>query len=498
MQCLFGSRVASTQQFRTFPLKTLIQGATMPLTSLAQKRATSIALAIIVTCQLMVVLDATVVNIALVPIKNSLHFSTAGLSWVIDAYSLAFGGLLLLGGRAGDVFGRRRMLIVGLTIFTGASLLAGMATSATMLLVMRGVQGVGAALAAPSTLSLISATFEEGPERNRALGIFSAVSAGGGSLGLILGGALTSWVSWRWVMFINVPIGIAIILLAPRFVPEPPKNGGRLDIAGAALVTGGLASLIYGFIRLAEHGSTSVTVGSFFLSVVLLFSFVRVERTRVQPLLPLRLLTDPVRGPAYFAMMLVPAVMYGVFFFISQYLEGTKHFSAIESGFAFLPMTALIFTSSRITPRLIARIGARPILLFGLTTLAIATLWISHASASENYFVSLFGPLTLFGIGAGACFLPLSVTILSGVPRADAGAASGMLQTMQQTGAAVGVAALTSVAAAHGRSDALMSGAGIIAVALLIAYVAIRPARPGRPATAEEAAEEMIPLLLSE
>src|SRR5665213_3089056 len=250
----------------------------------------------------MVVLDATVVNIALVPIQRSLHFTSAGLSWVIDAYSLAFGGLLLLGGRAGDVFGRRRMLIIGLAIFT----------TATWLLVTRAVQGIGAAMAAPSTLSLISATFEEGPARNRALGIFTAVSAGGGSLGLVLGGALTSWVSWRWVLFINVPIGIAIILLAPRFVAEPPRNGGRLDVAGAALVTGGLGSLIYAFIRIAEHGNRSVTLSSFALSVVLLVSFVHVEKRRSQPLLPMRLLTDRLRGPAYFTMMLVPMVMYGV------------------------------------------------------------------------------------------------------------------------------------------------------------------------------------------
>ncbi len=470
----------------------------MPLTSHAQKRATSIALAIIVTCQLMVVLDATVVNIALVPIKHSLHFSPAGLSWVIDAYSIAFGGLLLLGGRAGDVFGRRRMLIIGLSIFTVASLFAGFATSATMLLLMRGVQGVGAAMAAPSTLSLISATFDEGPERNRALGIFTAVSAGGGSLGLILGGALTSWVSWRSVMFINVPIGLAIIVLAPRFVPEPARNGGRLDVAGAALVTGGLATLIYSFIRIAEHGAAAITAASFVLSVILLFGFVLVERTRVQPLLPMRLITDRLRGPAYFTMMLVPAVMYGVFFFTSQFLEGAKHFSAIETGLGFLPLTAFIFTSSRITPRLIARIGARPILLFGLTAIGVATLWISRATPSESYVESLLGPLALFGLGAGSCFLPLSVTILSGVPRSDAGAASGMLQTMQQTGGALGVAVLTSIAAAHGTHDALKVGAGIIAVALLVAFFAIRPHRANVAPTAEEAAEEMIPLLLSE
>ncbi len=472
----------------------LIEGVNVPLISHAQKRASTIALAIIVTCQLMVVLDATVVNIALVPIQQSLHFSPAGLSWVIDAYSLAFGGLLLLGGRMGDVYGRRKMLVIGLTVFTGASLLAGLSTSATMLLLTRGVQGVGAALAAPSTLSLISATFEEGPARNKALGIFTAVSAGGGSLGLILGGALTSWVSWRWVMFINVPIGIAIIALAPRFVPEPPRNGGTLDVTGAALVTGGLASLIYGFIRIAEHSGPSVTLASFLLSLVLLISFVRVERRRKQPLLPMHIVTDRLRGPAYFAMLLVPAVMYGVFFFVSQYLEGALHFSAIKAGLAFLPLTGLIFTSSRITPRLVARIGARPILLFGLVSLAVATFWISRATPSEGYFGGLFGPLVLFGIGAGSTFLPLSVTILSGVPRADSGAASGMLQTMQQTGGALGVAALSSIAVSHGRADALLSGSGIMLVALVVAYVAIRPQRAWAP-TADERAHEALAMV---
>jgi MFS family permease len=453
---------------------------TAPTTS----RATTIALAVIVTCQLMFVLDATVVNIALVPIQHSLHFSSAGLSWVIDAYSLAFGGLLLLGGRAGDVFGRRRMLIIGLSIFTFASLLGGFASSATWLLATRALQGVGAALAAPSTLSLISATFDEGPARNKALGIFTAVSAGGGSLGLILGGALTSWVSWRWVLFINVPIGIAIVALAPIFVPEPPKNGGRLDVGGAALVTGGLASLIYAFIRLAERGSANVTIGLFVLSVVLLTSFVFVEQRQVQPLLPLRLVTDRLRGPAYLNMLLVPALMYGVFFFISQYLEGSLHFSAIQTGFAFLPLTALIFASSRITPRLVTQFGARPLL--------------SQATPSEGYFVGIFGPLILFGLGAGSTFMPLSVTVLAGVPRDDAGAASGMLQTMQQTGGALGVAALTSVAASHGQSNALLTGAGFTIVALVIAFFAIRPVRFGQTSTALESAEEIIPLVLSE
>jgi EmrB/QacA subfamily drug resistance transporter len=468
------------------------------LASRAPSRASSIALAVIVTCQLMVVLDATVVNIALVPIQRSLHFTSAGLSWVIDAYSLAFGGLLLLGGRAGDVFGRRRMLIIGLTTFTVASFLGGIAMTSTWLLATRAIQGVGAAMAAPSTLSLISATFEEGAARNRALGIFTAVSAGGGSLGLVLGGALTSWVSWRWVLFINVPIGIAIILLAPRYVPEPPRNGGRLDVAGAALVTGGLAGVIYAFIRLAERGSFNLTAESLIAGLVLLTAFVFVERARREPLMPMRLLTDRVRGPAYLTMLLVPAVMFGMFFFISQYLESDLHFSAIKAGFGFLPMTGLIFASSRITPRLVARVGARPILLTGLTTLTLAALWISRATPSGGYFLSLLGPLMLFGIGAGCCFLPLSVTILAGVPRGDAGAASGMLQTMQQSGAALGVAALTSIATSHGRADALLAGAGIAAVALVLASIAIRSPQQAAVSTAEEEAEEMLPLVMVE
>lgn len=457
--------------------------------SLFRPSRAAVALAVIVACQLMFVLDATVVNIALVPIQHTLHFSKANLAWVIDAYSLAFGGLLLLGGRAGDVYGRRRLLMLGLGLFTLASLVGGLATTGSMLLIARAVQGVGAAMAAPSTLSLISTIYEEGPARNKALGVFTAVSAGGGSLGLILGGALTSWVSWRWVLMINVPIGLAVIALAPRFIPEPARNGGRLDVRGAVLVTGGLGTLIYGFIRLAEQSSRGVTIASFVAGVILLASFVRVEQKVSQPLFPLRLLSSPPRAASYVVMMLVPSVMYGVFFFVSQYFEGTLHFSAIRAGFGFLPLTAMIFTLSRITPRLVSKIGARPLLIFGLSCLSLAAFWISRAHAQDGYFVSLFGPLLLFGLGAGTVFMPLSVTILGGVPREDAGAASGMLQTMQQTGGALGVAALTSVALAHGSSTALVVGSGVLVVALVIALLVIRPVRP-TAATAVQVTEE--------
>jgi len=367
-----------------------------------------------------------------------------------------------------------------------------------MLLLARGAQGIGAAMAAPSTLSLISAIYDEGPARNKALGVFTAVSAGGGSLGLVLGGALTSWVSWRWVLFINVPIGIAVMVAAPRVIPEPARNGGRMDIPGAVLVTTGLGAIIYGFIRWAERAATGGTVAMFILGVALLAGFVMVERLKSQPLFPLRLLASRPRAASYFVMMLLPAVMYGVFFFVSQYMEGDMHFSAIQAGFAFLPLTAMIFTLSRITPRLVNRFGARPLLLVGLLLLTVATFWISRANPSDGYFSSLLGPLILFGLGAGSCFLPLSVTILGGVPRQDSGAASGMLQTMQQTGGALGVAALTSVAVAHGRSTALLMGTGIILVALAVSYTFIRPARATYAPDAEELATELEGIALIE
>lgn len=462
----------------------------MPPSSASSRRAT-VALIVIVACQLMLVLDVTVVNIALVPIQHALHFSTTGLAWVLDAYTLTFGGLLLLGGRAGDMFGRRKMLMIGLTLFTVASLAGGLAQTGALLLTARAIQGVGAAMASPSTLSLISAIYEEGPARNRALGIFTAVSAGGGSFGLVVGGALTSWVSWRWVLIINVPIGILVVFLAPRFVPEPPKNPGRLDVPGAVLVTGGLAATTYGLIRIADHASTGITIASFVIGVILLASFVLVELRQRVPLFPMRLLSHAPRSASYVIIMLVPSVMFGVFFFFSQYMENDLHFSAVMAGVGFLPLTVVIFTFSRVGPRLVTRFGPRPILIFGLALLVIATAWSSRATPASGYFGGLFGPFLIFGLGAGSCYLPLSVTILGGVPKEDSGAASGMLQTMQQTGAALGIAALTSVAVAHGRGAALLVGSGIITVALVVAVVFVRPSPISGLPTAEELATEL-------
>jgi EmrB/QacA subfamily drug resistance transporter len=439
-----------------------------------------VALAVIVACQLIVVLDSTVVNIALTQIHSSLHFSTAGLSWVINAYTLTFGGLMLLGGRAGDIFGRRRMLTIGLAVFSVASLVGGLSTSAAMLVIARAIQGVGAAMAAPSTLALIAATFKEGLARNKALAVFAGVSAGAGSLGLILGGVLTSGVSWRWVLFINVPIGLAVVVLAPRFVVEPPRRSGRLDLPGALVSTAGLAALIYGFIRIGAGGSSVAEIAGLFLAaVVLLGLFIAVEVRSSTPLLPLTLILDRRRGLIYLVLLCISAAVFGMFYFVSQYAQEGLHYSALTTGLAFLPLTITIFGLSRIMSRVVTKTGPRPPLLCGTALIAGSLLWLSQTSVSESYLGGIFGPLLLFGIGAGLSYLPMSSTILSGVSGDDYGSASGMYQAMQQIGGALGLAILVSIAGGHGDAtikvlptSALEAGAALVVLAFILTTVA--------------------------
>lgn len=405
----------------------------------------TIALAVIVTCQLMLILDATIVNIALPNIQRSLHFSATSLSWVVSAYSLAFGGLLLLGGRSGDILGRRRNFMVGIGVFTVASLLGGFATSAGWLLATRAAQGIGAAIAAPSALSLLMTTFEEGPARTRALSIFSAVSAGGASIGLIAGGMLTDWASWRWVLFVNVPIGLAIIVLAPLFLDETERNPGRFDLLGALTSTLGVAGLVYGFIRASSEGwGERITVSSFVAAVALLVLFVVVELRASQPIVPLRLLANRNRAGGYTNMLILAATMYGTFFFITQFVQDVVGFSPVKAGFAFLPLSGAIFTVSRLVPRLLPRFGPKPLMVTGAVLITAGMVWLTRISENTGYLSGLIGPLVLFGIGAGLNFTPLTVMILSGVERQNAGAASGLLQAMQQVGGSLGVAILVT------------------------------------------------------
>jgi EmrB/QacA subfamily drug resistance transporter len=405
-----------------------------------------VALAIMLSAQLMIILDATVVNIALPHIQTSLHFSSTSLSWVMNGYTLTFGGLLLLGGRAGDILGRRRVFGVGIGLFTLASLVGGLSTSAGMLLAARAVQGAGGALAAPAVLALIVSGFPEGRERTRALGIYMGVITGGSSLGLVLGGVITEWLSWRWVLFINVPIGIAVVVIAPLFVAETPRQAGRFDLAGAVTSTAGVASLVYGFVRAAANGwGDHLTLAAFGAAAVLLAGFLAIESRVRQPITPLRLFADASRSGSFAARLLLLAGMFGVFFFLTQFLQKVMGFSPLRAGVAFLPLTAALFGMSRTAPRLMPRLGAKPLMIIGMLPAIVSLAWLSRVSPATGYWSGVFGPMMLLGIGMGLVFVPLTTASLAGVAPADSGAASSMVNVMQQVGGALGLAVLVAV-----------------------------------------------------
>jgi EmrB/QacA subfamily drug resistance transporter len=414
-----------------------------------QRRA-GLGLAVVLTAQLMLVLDMTVINVALPHIQTDLDFSPAGLSWVLNAYSLAFGGLLLFGGRLGDVIGRLRAFEVGLGIFTVASLLGGFAQDPEMLVASRALQGVGAAIAAPSVLALITAGAPDETVRNRGLALFSAVSSAGASIGLILGGALTGFASWRWALIINVPIGIMVLVLVRRFVPETSRERGHFDILGAVTATAGSTSLVYGFINAADHGWSSVgTLASFLAAAVLLGSFASIERRARQPLLEPSLLRRRPRVAALVSMTLIIGAQFSMFFLLVQYFQRVLGFGSLESGLAFLPLTAMIFAVSRVAPRLIARFGPWPLIAVGSGLVLSSLVWLRLLDDSSGYVQMLVVPLVLNGIGAGLTFMPITVVALTDVEPRHAGTASGLLQTTQQIGGALGLAIIVTVYASY-------------------------------------------------
>jgi EmrB/QacA subfamily drug resistance transporter len=414
-----------------------------------------IALLIVLSAQLMVILDATVVNIALPRIEQSLHFSATSLSWVMNGYTLTFGGLLLLGGRAGDILGRRRTFIAGISLFTLASLAGGLASSAGLLLAARAVQGVGGALASPAVLALIVGSFPEGRERTRALAIYTGVVTGGASLGLVLGGVITEWLSWRWVLFINVPIGILTVAVAPLFVPETPRQPGRFDLAGAVTSTAGMATLVYAFIRASSSGwGDRLAIGAFVVAAVLLAVFL-VNETRVrQPITPLRLFADISRSGSFGARLLLVAGMFGMFFFLVQFLQDVLGFSPLRAAVAFLPMTVMLFTVSRLAPRLMPVFGAKPLMIGGMVPVIAGMAWLSQVSPGTGYWTGVIGPMLLFGIGMGTVFVPLTTASLAGVRPEESGAASSMVNVMQQVGGALGLAVLVAVFGTSARDAA--------------------------------------------
>jgi EmrB/QacA subfamily drug resistance transporter len=451
----------------------------------------AVVLGLILSSYLMIVLDLSVVITALPEIHTALGFSDASLSWVQNAYALTFGGLLLLGARAGDLLGRRRVFIAGISLFTLASLLAGLAQSETWLLAARALQGVGAAIAAPSTLALLTTTFREGVERTRALAYYAAVAGGGGSVGLVLGGMLTDWISWRWGLFINVPVGLIVLSLAPRHLPETEPRSGHFDLAGAVASTLGMTAVVYGFVSAAEKGwGEAVTIASFAAGVALLAAFILNERRAEQPITPLRLFTSRERSGAYLARILVVGGMFSMFFFVTQYMQGVLGYDPLRAGIAFLPMTAVLFSTVQIVPRVAPRIGGTSVLIGGLVLALTGMAWLSRLSAETAYFPGIALPLVLLGIGIGLALAPLTAAGIAGVAEGDAGAASGLVNVSQQLGASLGVAILVTVFAgtgdpsagapqlAHAVSAAITGSAIFLALGLTVVLLVIRAPWP--------------------
>ncbi|WP_066374325.1 MFS transporter [Herbidospora mongoliensis] len=434
-----------------------------------------ITLFVVALSQLMLILDGTIVTVALPGIQEELGFSPGGLSWVMNAYMLAFGGLLLLGGRAGDILGRRRALMAGVLIFTLASLLGGFAPGPEAMIASRVLQGVGGALAGPAGMALITGNFPEGPLRNRAIAVFTSVGAAGAAIGLLAGGVLTDLVSWRWVMFVNVPIGLAILALTPLFVRETARVPGRFDLAGAVTATTGSSSLVYGLVRASEQGwndgwaLVSLIGGSLLLSL-----FVLVERRASQPVLPLHLLAERSRVAGYATMLLIPAAMIGMFFFLTQFVQLQLGYSPLQAGLAFLPLALTILTVSQLAGRILRVVKPQTAAVAGMLLIPAGHVWLSKLDATTSYFPGIFVPLVIMGVGIAGALVVMSMRIINGVPGEDAGAASGLLQAMQQIGGSLGLAVLVTVYSSVGLEATFLTAAGFSVLSLVI-VTTLRP-----------------------
>jgi EmrB/QacA subfamily drug resistance transporter len=473
----------------------------------------------------MVVLDATIVNVALPHIQTALGFSNTNLEWVVNAYALAFGGLLLLGGRSGDLLGRRRVFIAGILVFTLASLLGGFATSQEWLLTARVLQGIGGAFAAPTALSLIAVTFPEGPPRNRAMGVYAAMSIAGGAVGLLLGGILVTYANWRWVFFVNVPIGLVVALLAPRVLGESERRRGRFDLPGAITGSLGLAALVYGLSNAAttangvSHWGDTKVIVSLVAAVVLLVAFGFIEVRSKHALMPIRVLRSRDRTGAYLVSLCIGTGLFGMFFFLTLFVQNVLGYSPLRTGVAYLPMAAMIMVASGVASQLVPRVGARPLMIAGGVLSTGGMLWLSRVTEHSSYASGLLGPELVTAVGLGLLFVPMSLVSLTKVDNNDAGVASSLLNVGQQVGGSIGLAILGTVAwtavanslrsqaaaaaaaakhatvhlsaaqqaaaqkaasnhaLAHGFSQGYIVSAGIMLLALVITLVAIRVKR---------------------
>jgi EmrB/QacA subfamily drug resistance transporter len=455
---------------------------------------------------LMVVLDATIVNIAMPSAQHELHISDANRQWIVTAYTLAFGGLLLLGGRIADYAGRKRMFLIGLLGFAGASALGGIANNSATLFAARGLQGLFGALLAPAALALITVTFTEEKERAKAFGVFGAISGVGAAIGLIMGGLLTEYTSWRWCLLVNIPIALIAFALALPIVKESRAHGNtRYDIPGAVLATGGLLALVYGFTKAAEDGwSSGVTLTFFAVAAVLLIGFVAVEALATNPLLPLRVVAHRNRGGSFLTSVLMGAGIMGMFLFMTYYFQGTLHYSPLRSGIAYLPFSGALIVTAIVGSGLLPRIGPRAMMTTGGVLATVAMAWLTQLKIDSSYPTFILPAFIVMAVGMGLVFVPLGNTSLTGVAEHDAGVASAMVNTTQQIGGSLGVALLNTVFTTavasyltahgpqaaplgimHGYNVAFTVSAVLLAAAALTVFVLIRRNRPADPAVPE-------------
>ena len=465
------------------------------------------ALALIVTAQFMVILDVAIVNVALPSIKSDLNFSQTNLQWVISAYAIIFGGALLLGGRLADLLGRRRLFTAGLAVFVTSSLLCGLAWSEGSLITFRALQGLGGALLAPAALSLLMTTFTEGRERNLALGIYGAASGSGAAAGVLLGGVLTSYLSWSWIFFINVPVGVAAIVLTPFLLKESRADLAHrhFDLPGAASVTAGLMLLVYATTRATTDGwGASSTVALLSGAAALIGAFVLIELRSRSPLLPMRVFRLRTLTGANVAMAIVGAVAFSQFFLLTLYLQDVLSYSAVQSGVAFSAFALTVVVMSNVAQKLVGRFGVRPTLTAGLLISALGMSWLTRLPVDGHYFWDLFPAFVLGGAGMGLSFVPVTIASLTGVERSDAGVASGLINTSRQIGGAVGIAAISAIAAtstsnyARAHAESVTSGIAfdhglrvglyvLLGLLLFGSLIAVSLVRPAPAPTAEPA-----------
>ena len=437
------------------------QRARQALTPAVAYRRRWIALAVLAMADFVVILDASIVNVALPSIGRALGPSQDGLSWVVNAYVLTFGGFLLLGGRLADLLGRRRMFITSLVVFSAASLAGGLAPSGPALVAARAVQGLAAAVLAPAALSLVTATFAEGPERNRAMGIWGSVAGSGAAVGVLLGGVLTTSLGWRWTLFVNVPIGVACAAAAPQLIAESraPREGRGFDMAGAVTVTVGLGALVYGLVGASSAGWLSPrTVGSLALAAALLGAFVAIERRTRGPLVPFSIFRLPTLRAANVIMLLTGAAVLSLFFTLSLYEQQVLHYSALQAGLSQLPLAVTIIAAAGLASRLVSRAGLKPTLLAGLVLFAAGLASLTRVTDTSSFTAGILGPSLLIGAGLGLAFVALTIGSMTGTAPREAGLASGLINSSQQVGGALGLAIAATIATAQ-TTRTLASGA---------------------------------------